>query len=173
MKRTRILPVLGLTMALGATPLFAEDVKVGDVTFALPASWSKTESPNRMAQAAVKLAGKNGAGDIVCLFFHFGPGQGGDVESNIPRWKGYFEGESKMEREEVAVGAKKAPVVNLTGTYIGSSFNRQPAKADQTMVAAVVPSAGGDVFLRLVGPSKEVAAVKEEIKKLIQSAATK
>ena len=173
MKRTRIFSVLCLTAGLTFSSVKAEDLKVGDVTFAMPANWSKAESPNRMAQAAAKLAAKDGAAELICLFFHFGPGQGGDVESNIPRWKGYFEGEAKMEREEVTVGAKKAPVVNLTGTFIGSSFNRQPPKADQTMVAVVVPSAGGDVFLRLVGPSKDVAAAKEDIRKLIQSAASK
>jgi hypothetical protein len=176
MKSPVLARLLALTFALTA-PLNAGEgsLKVGEFTFKASPPWKVSAAPKPMSQGGFTLPGKDGAADLDAAFYHFGPGQGGDLEGNVKRWQGMFTPEpaATTTREEFAFGSKKATLVLITGTYKGSTFNPVPPKADQMLIAAVLPSEKGDVFVRLVGPAKEVTAAKEELKKLLASAAPK
>ena len=106
------------------------------------------------------------------VFYHFGKGQGGDLDANVKRWQGMFTPEpaAKLDKEEFDFGDKKATLVSITGTYKGSAFSPVPPAADNTLLAAVIPSDEGDVYVRMVGPAKDIAAAKDPFKKLLLTA---
>jgi hypothetical protein len=125
----KTIPTFLIVLAGVAMSRAADTLKVGEFTFAPPAPWKLVESPKPMSQGGFMLPGKDNAVPLEAVFYHFGPGQGGDAEGNIKRWKGMFEPspEPKLEREEIPFGDKKAAIVLISGTYIGSSFRREPA----------------------------------------------
>jgi hypothetical protein len=171
MKRLLLIPVL----IVGTAHLRAADtLKVGEFTFKPPAPWKVSETPKPMSQGGFILPGKDGAPDLEAVCYHFGTGQGGAVDDNIKRWQGMFQSDppAKIEREEIAFGKKKATLVVITGTYAGSAFRPEPTpKPDHTLIAAVLPSEHGDVFVRMVGPTASVLAARPAFKNLLASGA--
>lgn len=137
-----------------------------------PAGWaSETAMAPRVAQYAIPPAegDKEGAQLIV---FHFGPGQGGDAQSNIQRWAGWFEEEpgKKIEvpKAEVSeVNGMKLHRVDLKGTYVAQKSIIDPGQGkfnepNYRMVGAILESPQGSYFFRFVGPEKTVAANVEK-----------
>lgn len=169
MKRLMLL----LLAAAGVSALSAADsLKVGEFTFTPTGEWKVAEQTRPMSQGSLVLPVDGG--QVEAIFFHFGTGQGGDLEGNVRRWTGMFESDPlpKVEREEFEFGGKKAPLITITGTYKGSSFRPEPQpKEGHTLIAAVLPSSQGDVFVRLVAPQAQAAAARDDLVKLLQSAA--
>ncbi len=185
-RMSRLITLLPRTLLVGAalawlapmSPALAEEkpavLKVGSLTFKPASPWKLGTEQRPMSQGNFVLPGQDGAPDLVAAFYHFGPGQGGGLEANIKRWEGMFASEPapKTEQGELAFGDKMAKLVTIHGTYKGSSFSpEKEPKADYTLVAIIINSDGGDVFIRLVGPEKDVAAAKEKIAQLVASAA--
>ncbi len=168
MKLRSLLLALALTTGFAA----AEDLKVGALTFKSDAPWKTSAKAKPMSQGGFTLPGKDGAADLEAVFYHFGKGQGGDLDANVKRWQGMFTPEpaAKLDKEEFAFGDKKATLVSITGTYKGSAFSPVPPAADNTLLAAVIPSDEGDVYVRMVGPAKDIAAAKDPFKKLLLTA---
>ncbi|MFN0128647.1 MAG: hypothetical protein ACKV19_18400 [Verrucomicrobiales bacterium] len=151
----------------------AKPLKVGPFSFAIAAPWKQAEKARPMTQGTIELPGKEGAAGLTASFFHFGPGQGGELEGNIKRWQGMFQEspEPKTVKEEMDFGEAKAALVSITGSYIGSRFSPEPEpRTGYTLLAAVLPSKNGDVYVRLVGPEAGVTAAKEDFKKLLLTA---
>jgi hypothetical protein len=152
-----------------ATPL-----KVGPLTFSLAAPWKVSDTPKPMSQGTIELPGKDGAVGLSASFYHFGAGQGGDLQGNIQRWQGMFQPspEAKTVKEEMDFGKAKATLVSITGTYVGSRFTpEKEPRAGYTLLAAVLPTDDGDIYVRLVGSEAGVAAAKEEFKKFLLTGA--
>ncbi|MGI8604473.1 MAG: hypothetical protein ACR2OZ_15985 [Verrucomicrobiales bacterium] len=163
-----------LLSATGAHLRADGSLEVGAFKFTPPSPWQVSKSPKPMSQGGFVLPGKEGVAELEAAFYHFGPGQGGDIEGNIKRWQGMFQADPapKVAREETAFGDKKATLVVIAGTYKGSSFRPEPSpKPDHTLIAAILPSDRGDVFVRMVGPTASVTAAKEDFKKLLASGA--
>ena len=80
----RIFLVISL-MPLGW--LMAEDlkVKVSEQTFTKPAAWKSEKTASRMRAAQFSVPGKEGEEAAVCVFFYFGPGNGGGAQANLQR----------------------------------------------------------------------------------------
>jgi hypothetical protein len=173
----RLTFVFSLLVACLALPMFhaaaqaAGETEVGEFTFKPVAPWTKNASPRPMSAGGYVLPEKDGVA-LDAALYHF-PGQGGDLEANVTRWTGMFEKTSapKAEREELTFGGKKATLVKLTGTYVGSSFRpeTEPRK-DWTMLAAILHSEKGHVFVRMTGPTLAVTTQAEAFKQLIGSA---
>jgi hypothetical protein len=54
---------------------------------------------------------------------------------------------------------------------VGSRFSpEKEPRVEYTLLAAVLPSEAGDVYIRLVGPSAGVAAAREDFKKMLLTA---
>ncbi|MGC6466544.1 MAG: hypothetical protein ACON38_09155 [Akkermansiaceae bacterium] len=164
----KIIPFLCLLLA---GSLFADDagMKVGNFTFKGGDSWVKAPT-SPMVKAAV-THGKEGP---LLKFYHFGQGQGGGIDANLKRWKGQFQGEAKMTREDKTYGEQKVAIVTITGTYmVGPPFGEKVATKGQTLLGAVIPHPSGDVFLKMTGPEAEVTKSKDDFVKLIESALKK
>ena len=139
---------------------------VGHFTFKGGDPWVKAPT-SPMVKAAVSH-GKEGP---VLKFYHFGQGQGGGIEANLKRWKGQFEGEAKMTREDRTYGGQKVAIVTITGTYlVGPPFGQKVATPGQALLGAVIAHPSGDVFLKMTGKEDEVTKTKADFLKLIESA---
>jgi hypothetical protein len=98
---------------------------------------------------------------------------GGGVEANITRWIGQFEktdGEPKQKKETI----NELPVttVDVSGTYKGGGpMIGQPSmsKAGHRLLGAIVEGPEGDVFFKLTGPAKTVAAAENEFQEMLKS----
>ena len=165
---------LGLSLALG-TSLVADDlkVKVSVQTFTAPAKWKSVKTTSRMRAAQFSITGKEGQESAECVFFYFGPGEGGGVKANLQRWAGQFANEPKpiIKVEDGKVG--KIPVVYLfgTGTYMtGPPFGgAKVPKKDYGMAAAVLGVKPGYIFVKMTGPKSVVSAARVDFKKMIES----
>lgn len=143
--------------------VFAEDPKsfeVGGFKFERPESWQWVPVTSPMRKAHLKIAGKEGGAPAEITFFHFGSGQGGDVQSNAQRWLRQFEskeGTSKTETEEM--NGTKVTLVTTEGTFhSGMPGGPTSALPDHALLGAILQSAEGDVFVKMTGP---VALVNE------------
>ena len=151
----------------------AKPLKVGSFSFSVGAPWKESDTPGPMSQGTIETPGKDGAAGLKASFYHFGPGQGGALSGNIERWQGMFQSSPavKTEKEEMDFGKEKATLVTLSGTYVGSRFSpEKEPRVEYTLLAAVLPSEAGDVYIRLVGPSAGVAAAREDFKKMLLTA---
>lgn len=161
-----------LTLALASLtllPATAEDpetLSVSEFEFKFGKPWIRQQvnSPMRAGQLTYDHEDEALA-DVDLVIYFFGAGQGGGAQANIDRWIGQFEGTPESKTEEKELGDKKVIFLEASGTYMESmggpfSGNKTP-KADYTMLAAILPSAQGDVFLKLTGPNDSVAAMKD------------
>ncbi len=152
----------------------AESIKVSEFTFTYDKPWVRQQVASAMR--AGQFIYDHEAEDLVdveLVIFFFGAGQGGGTQANIDRWIGQFEGTPESKTEEKEMGGKKITLLTAKGTYLESmggpfSGNKTP-KPDYTMLAAILPSEQGDVFLKLTGPTKSVEAMGDAFLKFAQS----
>lgn len=171
------LPAL-LVALLSALTLRAEDpatFEVAGLNFTRPADWKwvKVSSPMRKAQLQIPGAKANEAADII--FFHFGPGQGGDVQSNAQRWISQFksaEGASKIEPLEVR--GTKVTLVSTEGTYSsGMPGGPTTPLENQALLGAIIEGPQGSVFVKMTGPAELVKGARERFLAFVNEALPK
>ena len=119
----------------------------------------------RVATYRVPHAGAD-KDDAELAVFHFGSGQGGDVEANLRRWESQFsDKKGDAKRTERTVNGMKAHVLEIeSGTYAAMAMmpgQSAAPKSDYGMLAAVVETPLGSYFFKLTGPSKTVKAQKD------------
>ena len=156
--------------ALLALPVFAEDAKVsaGGLDFALPsAAWASAPTSSPMRAATLKVQVEGAEQPLEAIFYYFGAGQGGDVEANVQRWFGQFEGKPETNREDIEAGGKKVTLVTATGTYMdGAMFGPKTAKPDSMLLGSIIPGPDAPVFIKLTGPKAAVAKIADEFRAL-------
>lgn len=159
---------LGLCLGTAALSLAEEkpaatvEVKAGELKLQVPGAWeSKPPSNNlRLAQFNVPAAEGDAAGAEVVVF----PPFGGSIGANIQRWVGQFEADGReLKMLQGAVEQGKYVLVELKGTYkkpIGPPIQQKTEATPGSKMLAVIfqSKAGGNYFLRLVGPEKTVDA---------------
>jgi hypothetical protein len=168
MTKPRLAAIAASLIALSSN-LFADDLKIGEFVFDAKAPWISQQPSSAMRAAELKFDAE-GDVDPVAIFFTFGPGQGGDAQSNIDRWKGMFQGgPSAEEKKELPKGAI---MVVLTGTFLdGPPFGGQKTPLpDYRMLAAFLPSEQGAVYVRFTGPVAAVDSARAAFEDLIKSA---
>lgn len=133
-----------------------------------PAAWvpAPTSSTMRLAEFAVGEVGEEAGGEVVAYFF--GPGEGGSVQANTQRWTAQFfdseGGHPEPELEDLSGGAFPTTVVTLEGAYartVGMGGAATDAVPDQMLVAAVVETPRGNLYIQLHGPSELVRSERE------------
>lgn len=167
----RILTAIALLST--ASLLSAEEGKVtaGSLNFALPgATWTSVPSSSPMRAAVVQITVEGAEKPLEAVFYYFGAGQGGDTQANIDRWLGQFESPPTSKTEELDANGTKVSLVTATGTYMdGAMFGPKTAKADYTLLGAIIPGPDAPVFIKLTGPKDAVAKITEDFKKLATS----
>lgn len=172
----KLAPLLMLFATLLMTPLRAEEpetIKVSEFTFSFSKPWIRQQvsSPMRAGQFTYDHADA-ALTDVDLVIFFFGAGQGGGTQANIDRWLSQFEGAPESNTETKEMGGKQVTLVTARGTYLdsmGGPMGPKTPKPDHTMLAAILPSPEGDVFLKLTGPNASVAAMQEAFMAFVAS----
>jgi hypothetical protein len=110
--------------------------------------------------------------DGECAVFYFGQGQGGDVDANIKRWNGQFEGGAAAPKPaQTTINGLKVTTIEHSGTYLagGPMMKAATKKPGYRMAGAIVEAPQGNVFFKLTGPAKTVQAAKPAFDKMMQS----
>jgi hypothetical protein len=165
-----------VTMTLPARNVVAQGATGGTITLldykaAVPAAWvSKTpSSTSRLAQFIVP-----GPDSAEIVVFFFGGSMGGNVDANLTRWRGQFSnGDTKPAYERVtrdSSGKFPLTVAEYSGTYrrgvgMGSADS---VRTGQTLIATIVETPRGAMFIQLFGPSARVAGERDTFLKFVK-----
>jgi len=163
-----------------ATQAMAGMVKQGGegdkaVAWVAPKSWISEPPANAMRRAQYKVPGKGG--DAECVVFYFGPGQGGDPQSNAQRWGSQFvnpDGSpavSALKTRSTDVGGMKVTYVETKGTYLeGTMAGTDVAKRpNYALLGAIVEGPDANWFVKLTGPEATVSAQHDAFESMIGS----
>lgn len=147
----------------------AQVLTVGGVEFRPPSSWTKGTPANQM-QTAVLQAG--GDAEVPCVFF---TGMGGNVQSNVERWRTMVTdpntgapAESKVTSRTVA--GMKVTMVSMHGTYKNQMSGTATPVPGQAFRGAVFEAPGGNFFVRMTGPREKVESMDKQWEALITGA---
>jgi hypothetical protein len=139
-----------------------------------PAHWRAHPPSSEMRLA--EFFASDGADPAQVVVYYFGPGEGGSAAANIARWTSQFsaaDGGPVTPRVNRTDGsAFTTTVAELEGRYdrgIGMGADGTTAKPDQTLVAAVVETPRGNVFVQLFGPTTEVTPQRDEFLGFVRS----
>ena len=150
---------------------------VGAFTFKRPSTWTWVPVSSSMRKAQLRIANPadpaSSPADVV--FFHFGAGQGGSVDSNISRWLGQFDEKDRdklkpiIETAEVK-GTKITRVRVSSGTFSsGMPGGPTTPMTNYGLYGAIIESAQGDVYVKMTGPTDLVNAATPNFEAMVQS----
>ena len=134
------------------------------VDWTVPTAWvTGPPRPMRLASYA--------AGDAECAVFYFGPNQGGEVDANIDRWAGQFQGSPKPKREVLTIKGMNVTRVEIEGTFLspGSDMQSQGSKPVWRLLGAIVQGPQGPIFFKLTGPAAAVKGAAKDFDTLLAS----
>jgi hypothetical protein len=148
----------------------------GDVSWTTPSRW-KTNPGTGMRAATYIIPAAAGDGDgAECAVFK---NIGGGVAANIKRWIDQFEqtdgssSDSKAKQNKETINGLNVSTVDLTGTFKGGGMAMagQPTakKPGYRLLGAIVETPQGEIFFKLTGPEKTVAAAQPEFQSLLKS----
>jgi len=141
-------------------------------TMMAPPNWKMQPSSGmRQLQVSIPKVGAD-TDDAEVVGFVFPAGGGADA--NIQRWVAQMGGEGSLKNRKnlkTTAGAD-AILAELEGSYSAMSptdGSPQPAKSGYKMLGAFIPSAGGEVYMKLTGPKETVDAQKPAFEKMVES----
>ncbi len=148
-----------------------KQVKVRDITLVVPAAWKSQPPSNNLRLAQFEIPAVGGDQEPAELsVFNFGGGA--TVEQQIDRWKGQFLPEKRVfSKEQGKIALGEYVLVDLSGTYkksIGPPVLRKTvAVPGSRMMIAMIGTAKGTYFVKLVGLQATVSAAATDFRKSI------
>lgn len=144
--------------------------RVGGFSFSRPAKWLWVEVTSAMRKAQLSITDEKSKASAEVVFF---AGIGGGAQANVDRWFGQFEGPREKinaKTQEVKVGKHKILYASAQGTYLSGmpGAAKTPMK-DYALLAAIIESPQGDIFIRMTGPAELVKRSTEEFKKMTEA----
>lgn len=143
-------------------------------TTTVPAGWTPRAPSSSSRLAEYTIAAPDGSLGAEVIVYFFGKGVGGDVSANLTRWRGQFstpDGSPVPEKiTHDSAGAIPITIAEYTGTYargIGAGDASQ-AKPGQTLVAAIVETPRGTMFVQLFGAAARVMPEREKLERLVK-----
>jgi hypothetical protein len=163
---------VGLLLTASAIGEQPQSFEVGKFTFQRPTTWEWIPVTSPMRKAHLRIAGKEGGAPADITFFHFGSGQGGDVQSNVDRWLRQFqskEGASKTEVQEM--NGTKVTLVTTEGTFSsGMPGGPTTALKDHALLGAILENPEGSVFVKMTGPTPLVNEARPQFMEFVKNA---
>jgi hypothetical protein len=165
------LAALGMTL-LGAS-LHAQATFLGYHT-TVPPTWSARapSSTSRLAEYVVPPAVGAPGAEVVVYFF--GPQMGGNVDANVARWRDAFNNGGKPASFEQithdSTGSFPLTFAEFHGSYrrgIGAG-SADSVKAGQALIAAIVPTPKGTLFIQMFGPEARVVAERDVFARFVK-----
>jgi len=149
----------------GQASLGASAGAAGGVRWTVPKRWTnQPERPMRIATYAIPAAEGDAEG-AECAVSFFGTGQGGNVDANIDRWVGQFEGAEVLAKSSREVNGIKVTTIQIAGAYLapgGPMMASTGKKMNYQLLGAIIEAPEGLVFFKLTGPSKTVGSINTE-----------
>ena len=162
-------------MITAASSLGAQTATFLDYHTTVPAGWTTRapSSTSRLAEYVVSAKGGVPGAEVVVYFF--GARMSANVDANLERWRDQFtNGDAKPTYERVAhdsSGAFPVTFVELHGTYrrgIGAG-SADSVRAGQALIAAIVPTPRGPLFIQMFGPEARVVAERGVFSQFVTS----
>lgn len=150
-----------------------------DLTWSVPEGWAAETPSSAMRRAQYRIpaaAGDAEAGE--CVVFYFGPGQGGDISSNVARWASQFKGTNGAavtpKVTETSSGDRTVTHVELRGTYESGMGMNAPhgggaPKSGSMLLGAIVPGGDANWFFKCTGAQKTIEANRARFDQMIAS----
>jgi hypothetical protein len=124
----------------------------------------------RAAQAVIDGPG----GPAELAVFHFGAGQGGDIEANIQRWIAQIVPQpgTSPQRESFDGDGVRITWVDAEGTLQAGQMGMGPTtpQPNSRLLGAVVEGDGGPWFFKATGPDLTLAAQRLAFRGMLQRA---
>jgi hypothetical protein len=139
----------------------------------LPAGWKSVPPASSMRAAQAIIEGPGGPAELAV--FHFGAGQGGDIEANIQRWMTQIVPQpgTSAQREAFEAGdGLRISWVDAEGTLQGGPMGMGPTtpQPNSRLLGAVVEGDGGPWFFKATGPDLTLAAQRLAFRGMLQRA---
>jgi hypothetical protein len=171
--RALIIRVLAISL-LASSDVLAQSA--AGIRWTAPSGWKvEAARPLRAATYTLPLtAGEQGVAE--CVVNYFGPGQGGAIDANVERWRAQMLGaDGKPAAAKVSsrvVRGVKLTVVDSSGTYTGMggpmAGGAKPVSGYR-LLGAIAEGRGGNVFFKLTGPAKTIAAQQAGFDQMLAS----
>ena len=151
----------------------------GDLHYKVPDGWVAGQPTSKMRVAQFKLPkadGENEDGELV--LYYFGANQGGTAEANIDRWISQIQqadgssSKDKAKNESLTVNGLKITTVDVAGRYtaeMAPGSGKFYDNANYRLRAAVIETAKGNYFVKLVGPAKTVGRWEQSFTDYLKS----
>ena len=143
-------------------------------TWTMPAEWTAETPATHMRRAQYRIPGSGGPGE--CAVFYFGPGQGGDAQTNAARWVGQFQRPDgtaigDASKTQIKVGDISVTMVEVAGTYVGGMGGTptESARPDQMLLGAIAEGPKANWFFRAIGPRATMEAQRTAFETMIRS----
>lgn len=140
-------------------------LELSDLSMKISSAW-KQETPTGQMRIAQLASVNNPAVKLVVFYF----GQQDMIEANVQRWKGQFV--TLTSEQELDMKDKNVTAIKLKGTFkkkdfpMAQDFTEVPGYA---MLAAIVPSATGPYYFRLVAEEEIIEELEADFVSLINS----
>jgi hypothetical protein len=144
-------------------------VDLDKITLSAPEGWNRREPSSNFVLAEFYLPG---AGDSAKDGRLTVSAAGGDIESNIERWRSQFGGKpDKESRRSIEAGGFEVTLVDFSGEFSDqrgpfAPVSKQPGAR---MLAAIIPVEGELFFVKAVGPAETVSAHEDKILAFVDS----
>ncbi len=149
----------------------AKEMKIGEITLNVPASWKQQEPSNKLRLAQFKIPAADEDEHPTELVISSFPGGGGGVDANLKRWISQFSSEGrkvKITTGDCPQGAYHFSDVKGTFEYTaGGPFagGKKELRAKHQSLSIVLVTKDKEVyFLRLTGTEKAVTAAEKSFR---------
>jgi hypothetical protein len=136
-----------------------------------PSAWIAEAPANRMRKAQYRAGD-----DATCVVYYFGPGEGGDAQSNAARWADQFEqpdgrpSREVMKFERIEVDGIPVMLVEMTGTYEEGTMGGPPRTRPEFMLlGAIAEGPDANWFFKFTGPESTLNREKEAFRAMVES----
>jgi len=167
--------VVGLSLSgcrSGASVPTGTPLQVKGLNVVLPVGWKVVPPGSQMRLAQAAIEGPGGPAELAV--FHFGTGQGGDIEANVQRWLAQIAPRPGSEPQRKVFEANNLRItwVDAEGTLQAGQMGVGPevAQADARLLGAVVEGPGGPWFFKATGPDATLGPQRIAFLAMLQGA---
>ncbi|MDX2167827.1 MAG: hypothetical protein SF182_12210 [Deltaproteobacteria bacterium] len=147
-------------------------LQVKGLELTLPAGWKSVPPSSPMRAAQVVIDGPGGPAEMAV--FHFGTGQGGDVEANVQRWLGQIVPQpgTEPQRKNLEANGLRITFIDAEGTLQPGQMGVGPQSPQpgSRLLGAVLEGDGGPWFLKATGPDLTLAPQRVAFIGMLQTA---
>jgi hypothetical protein len=162
----------GIAVGHDAAPATASQNDTGaPVKWTPPSRWeAKPASGMRAATYLIPAAAGDSEGGECAVFLNIG----GGVKANIDRWINQFDAADapNAKQKKETFNGFDVTTVDLSGTFKGGGpmmGQSTGPKSGYRLLGAVVETPEGEVFFKLTGPAKTIAAAQNEFQSMLKS----